>query len=726
MTGKNHYIESVMESWFTETYTIGNDLKKYIDDKKIQTGIPMTIDQAIGLMKIINAIESLKLKVSRACIYMHNHPEEFTDNAKETNKAINKAFRWIESFLMNGYKSEANRTIQSYIENRRSLNENFAFDGELKLDEVPTKEALLEQLRSKGPQNLSTRYLARVRWKLAIAEVIKKNRSKNERWNDANDTVMNYFNRVEEEVKTQVRDIVQDQYGVLLKQHEAFMKWLSLYEEAVLQAEKNISKLFENLDGVANRKARLIQLFLRGSISAALSPFMLQNFIDPTLTMFNDIIARLDLYSGDIELNLSQTQTLYQMTGFLPDPDKRTYRNAYEILSKETFYDQIGRYKKYLQHKMDSLSETRELCEMMSEDSSLWGHHTTREVLHAHLMKMIDVSHYGNSSSRIKQPENENAMISAMVKPFETMIKSAFSPMQTQYGNKENLRALCHFIDKITFDDNRVGPESHRLFQNNALVKMMANHVEIYFIVKYLVESSTYFGANSHKNQFHRDYLKIDPNDTAFGLSAEDTSVRELVSTLLKRLILIDNPTLKKTLMLDTPGLSEKKLIKKNPLMQSSGGETAHHRLSHCLRGVFISYRVATSEQHRIRQEMIKAIIEEYYNQDISQLLQKQVVGFAQTHGVNLSTGGDHPDPSHAVIEPHWLSENELKHHVHEQIKPFIEQVEEQKYAGAYFGKLGLMYYRDKALVTEASNARAIEKTEENMSKQASRIIFKG
>jgi len=405
------------------------------------------------------------------------------------------------------------------------------------------------------------------------------------------------------------------------------------------------------------------------------------------------------------------------MTGFLPDPNKRTYRDAYNKLSNETFYEKIERYKKYLQHKINTLSETRELCDMMSDDSSLWGEYTADQIIHAHLMQKLDVGHYEKSNIRLKQPEYENAPISAMVKPFEAMIKNAFSPMQTQYGNKENLKALCHFIDKITFDDSRQGPESHRHFQNNALVIMMSTHVEIFIIVKYLVENSVYFGVNAHYPQLR--------NDLAFGFKADDTSTAELVSTLLKRLIRIDNPALKKILELDASNRTENKLIKNNPLIKSSATETANFRASNLFKGCLFSYQYKPSENHKKRQQMIKAIIDEYYHQDISQLLQKQIVRFAKDHGVNLSLNSKHADESAAMIEPKWLSTNDLKDHVNEQITPFIMQAEDQKELREHYGKHGLTYYKNMMLVTEASNVRAIELTVENISKQSNRIIFR-
>lgn len=719
---KNAALSKKFKLWFTEIYTLGDELKAYLISQDIKPGQVLSVEQALVIMGYINKVDGLRLKISKACDIARKKPELFSEGAVELSHAIGDAFKIVDEQLVNKYEKEAYEGLEKYIESRKAIQDPLGFDGEMKVDGVATTKQLIEQLKKPAHKTIDKRYLARARWDMAIAAVLEANNKKDTTWADNYETVKNYYERVDAQVKTQIRDNVQDEYHALIKLHEHFMKWLNIFEEVMHATEDDIRTLAGNLDDSANKKARMFQMLMRASASAALAPLFLSGFIDPALAIVNDIIMKVQLAKGELELNLS-AQTIFNMTGFLPDPNKTTYKDAYKQLMSETIYDKINRYKKYLQHKIDSLSETAEFADMMADESTVWGNHHPDEIIRAHRVAIIEGGHYAYSEVKLSQPENENSLINAMVKPFNKMIDETFAPMKSQYGTKENLKSLHMLLDQVSFDDKKAGPESNNQQQETSLIKYLSSHLIIYFMVKFLVENSTYFGGKDHDQQLQHARRDLSETDDSYGLKADDATIEELVLALVKRIALTDNEALKSLLEIDTTQ-PVKDQVKTCLLTQSSYYSTARYRFNHCGSGCFFSSPYEPTNDHKKRRTMIQAIVSEYYNQDISEILQRYTVKFAQKLGITLG------DPSHdnpnrdRIIDAKWISEKDIKEMVNEKVKPFINETEENKITRSVVGSGGLSYYRKARLMIDAQNLRAVETSTEQAESKKKKIRF--
>lgn len=715
MSRKNYALEAQFEKWFLEIYQEGNELKAYILNEKIQQDKELTIDQAIMIMRKINRITALQIQVTRATLYAKEHPNIGRPQMQETIRSMCKALKMIEKKYCEPFEILARNKIDEYINIQNSQREPLGYEGLLKANRMPTKEQILNRLNNeKETSEISRSYIARKRWQNAMAQVIDRNRSRADRWRETYEIVETYYRRVDDEVKSNVRAYAHEQFRILNKQHECFMKWLNLFESAMILAEKNAKELYKNLDVTANRNSKIAWMLLRASASAALTPILLNNFIDPTLAIFNTVIQQLEISKGNIELNLNQTQALYKLTGFLPDPNGKTYITAYEKLAQETIYEKIERYKKYLQHKINALSKSAEVANIMAEDSKIWGDHTPDEIIAAQRMKIIDDSSYDKSIGTLSKPENENMLINEISKSFLETVKEIFQPLQEQYGSKESWNAIHELIDKIQFDETRVGPDSHNQFLDNSLVKALANQIEIYFIVKYLVENTRYFGGSSHNDKLYRGHFEPDTDDFSFGYRPDDVPCNHLISALIKRLLQIDDDALKQKLNLIHKDVSENDIIRHHPLVYSdyaSYADTTQNTLSKACPCLFSPS--APSLKHIKRQEMISEIINVYYNQDLSIFLQHELIRFGKSHDIHLTPPSSHQNDTHIIPESNWMSDAQLRELSTEKTKSYIEQTDNAREVSAHHGKLGLLYYRSNQKTNEATMLRSKEVNEE-------------
>lgn len=713
MSRINYSLGSQIEKWLVEIYEEGNAFKAIIEYRHIKENEALMIDDAIAIMKKINRIAALRIQVTTALIYVKNHPHIAPDTAQNTTKTIGKALRMIEENQCDRYEKMARATIEDYIDKQKRIRKPLGYHGILKVDPVPNHEELLEMLGQSKPISLDRRYKTRVRWKSAIAKVIERNRIKNDTWKHAYETVETYYQRVDAQVKNNIRAYAHDQYDILMKQHECFMKWLELFEDAMTEAEKNAKELYNNLDKTANRNTKIAFMLIRASASAALSPLFLNNFIDPTLMLFNGAIEKLQIHKGNISLNLSQSQALYQLTGYIPDPNSQTYIHAYEKLSKETIYEKIQRYKKYLQHKIDGLSKSADLADLMSPDSTLWSPFTPDQIIAAHRMKLINDSHYDKGISTIAEPENENTLINEMTKSLEATLNEIFKPLQEQYGSKESWKAIHQLIDKIEFNESRIGPDSHNQNLDRSLVSELSNQIEIYFIVKYLSENTQYFGGDTQGNKLYRGHYDTTKVDYSVGKRPDDLACNHLIGALLKRIIKTDAKELKKILLL-SDDLPENQQLKDHPLLRSA---------AHSLSGYGKSFLektcpkffgpAAPSQRHIKRQQMIGAIVNAYYNQDLGVLLQNQLIRFGKSHGIQINVPSSNHESTHLVPIPKWISDDELKTTCNARLSPYIQQADGHSQLKDEQGKAGLFYYRNSTLIGNAINYRTSEITDQ-------------
>ncbi len=712
----NFYIASKIESWLIEVYELGNGFKAYEVREKLRPGSPLTVAQAAEIMKRIIQVDDLNIQLRRACNYIQQTPDNATAEMRETVVNINKVFMIIENSLCNHYEATARKTLELYLKNKKEERRVYGFGEKIEAQKDLEKKEIVGKLLGRAPAPLNRHHIAMTRWKIAIGKVIEKNKAKNQSWELLHNTVENYYQRVDDEVKNQIQLNCKAQHEILMKRHNALMTWLDLYEAAIISSEAGLNKLFTSIDMSENQKREIIRNLLRVSISAAVTPLVFK-VLDPVLAGIGGILKQINTTKGELELEASQQNAIYQMTGFLPDKNTNQYKNAYQSLANESMYDSITRYKKYLNHKINSLSVVNELGNMMGADAKLWGRHTPDQIIRAHRMAILDHAAYRHPRVPLLNPENENALIHGMMKDFDTMILSVYRPLQAQYGSDESLESMHELIDKINFETGVEGKSAQNKNRENALVKALSNEIEISLIVKYLVQNTRYFGCSTYNRQLYHDYLHLGPNDPEVGDYPDDAPCMSLVTALLDRIHRSENAGLKYILKIDKEG-PHQGYFDSHPLLC--------YRITNGIKSLYHAYAdPGKYDSFKRRQAMIKAIIQHYFNRDMNENLQRIVVQFAKSHEVEITSGNKHPYDENNLPVQHWLSDEESKRTVFEATKPFIEMTDRRNQMSYFWSGACYSYARNNRILSEVKISQATESVEQAAAKSKKKIQFK-
>lgn len=722
MPRHNYALNAQLDEWFIQIYESGNAFKKYLSRQKIESANSLTVDQSIEIIRRCNKVNALRLLVTRATNYIEEHQEQVKKEMSDKAQAIGQELTVLNT-LYAPFEQAARNTIEKYIDIKNKEGRTLGYMDEMKPSDLPTREQLIEQLSNPGPIPMDSRYKSVAKLKGAVATIIEKNRRKNDAWKETYQTVQLYYRRVDQEVKSNVHSYAQAEFRILERQHEDYMKWLNVFEAAMVVAQKNSDTLFKNVDNAANWRAKMGFMLAHGCADLITSPLGLNSFIDVGVAAVNQLIHKIELSKGKVELDAKQSKKLFSITGILPDPNSKTYEKAYEQLAKETIYDKISRHKKYLMHKMDSLSLPAALADMMSDDSKLWGGYTPDQIIAAQRMETIDQGQYNKSDLMAAKSEIERYLIDNISSKFNTSVKAMFQPLQDQYGNKESWRGIHQLIDRIEFNGTRTGADSHNQYMDNTLVKTLSNEIEIYFIVKYLHENTRYFGGSNYKNKFHRGYASPNHNDFGFGHRPDNIACDYLVDALLKRLIKSKNTALKEKLGIATK-LPEAQLLKCHPLKKPSFLTfKAYGRNLFEMRWPYLFSSSQPSPLHQNRQNMIQAITDTYMQKDLGELLQEQLVDFGKQNGIQIEPHLREEKKLSTQLESHWLSDADLDTTTEQKITPYVERADKNKASGLFFGRQGLAYYRNAKMIDEATQHRANDICQE---KSASKRIKSG
>jgi hypothetical protein len=626
-------------------------------------------------------------------------------------------FHEFDKQWINPYEEQARDALFRYLIVRKNHPVRLGFMAERRVNHALTREELIKRIASHEVIPISRVSETKTRCKKIISMIVEKKRRERKLWKTTFELAQARFKAVDLAVKEQVRDCATEEYESLHRLHQHIMRWLDMCERVIRVYEKNITELSENMDLVGNQNARLAQMLIRAVGIGLLTPLFMGGFLDPAIEVVDKIVQTILLRKGVVDLNLDQSH-VYHMTGLLPDANKTTYIDAYRKLKSETIYQSFQRYRHCLNHKIGTLSKTRELADLMADHSTLWNGYTPDQIIRALRIHVIEKSHFQNPGEETIIPEKASNLISHTAEPLKAIVKKLFEPIKSQYGDKKKLEGIHALLDKIEFDSDRAGTEAHNGQRENAFVLSQSNHMEIHLIVKFLVEETKYFGGTSAFRPLMNGRRDIRPDDNQFGLEPDSEVIRELIMAMIKRIMRTDNDRLKKILDLD-PLQTEEDQIKNCLLVGWTGLSTFNFNVKHYTNlavhktGIVGKYQPIKPEgDHQRRRKMIWAILREYYETDIGDLLQRKTIDFAHFHGIDFARPEHAPDKDGIFIAPKWASEDELKSEIDTQTKPFVQQATQLKKMCLFYHDLGNVYRNKKLLVADVQKEIGLEKIE--------------
>jgi hypothetical protein len=696
-------IELWLELWFKELYELYNETKSYILSQTITQNSDLTPEQAMRLLKDIMAIDQIRIKAVRASAYLKNEPQIKPDSLRDTIKGLGEAFKIIDDQLCNPYEHKARAVVQRYAEEQKQQRKTLNYDG--RPAKIPQdKMMLINQLADPKPMILNTEYRKQIAWKKLKNIYVEKHRKRCLLWNDTLERMELYYKSVNREVKIRVDKVIKDEHDALIKLHESRLKTLDLHESAIKDSEESMRYLFSSIDMAEQQKDQTLRQLLRIGITVGIAPWMFF-LIDPLMMSMGGVIQRMALNKTELEVQIVQQNLIYQMTGLFPEFVHTSYAEACRKLSNESYYDSIGRNKKFLEHKINPISPIKRLTEIMSENSRYWAEFTVDKILDALRMQIMNEAHYKHPGNKLTQPEHKDSLVNAMVKPLEAMVKELFKPLKEQYGNKSALECMQTIIERINFNETVAGSASHNQYKNSELVKSMSNEAQIHFLVKHLVQSMKYFGCTTFNQQLHHDHVTFKDNDYELGSYPDDGPCRTLVKALLTRIAQSYNHSLKEKLGLNRSG-DIMTLVDNHPL-------TAHF-ITNMATGVLHHYTNKEVNHFLQRRAMIRAIIQEYFQPDLHARMQNIVIDYAKKHRI-------YPDEQIAKAEdlnktkPNWLSDNETEALIAKSLSPLIEQVRTHQKVNGYIASTSHNHFVNEKLYTEATVEKAYEEEEKKL-----------
>lgn len=717
----NIYLNEMTKLWLLELEKKAKDFSDYLNKANIMPSTMLSPDQSIAVLKKIEQIYSLIVRVSEAKRYASKHPELFSPEAHQTFKKIKEKSDLISSNVIGNLEERAVAVLQHY--------------QMLRIEKPLGEEGLLitSKQSRKSRQSLDDD-IRKQRVRVSLAKRLKEWRDAKQKFQKGVNAILDIYKDVDEEVKQAVNRKADEHYRVLRENNEGSLAWVQLWESGMRLADERLGKVFTALDVHEDRKAQLYYNTTRGLAAIALGSVLpLDKFMDTALHGFNLILDKFTDDFANFNVSENDRSVMFFVLGLAKTSSHDEYVKALTKIKDETVYQRIERFKKFYEKKLSTLGHAYQACSMMSSSHQYWGQHTAAEVVAAQRMKVIDGARFNDPEFSLNELAVREDLIRQTSAPFQQFVEDVFVPLEEEYGDRQEIRQIYETIHKLQFDSTKSGPDSHNREGDHTLTDGMANLIELHMLLKYAVSEIGFWGAKSYKAQQAPKHFTPSDEDNNFGLYNRDHASKRLLSEILVRIHKSKNEALKEKLGLcdskqedeleDVERMHDKskgiwskitnrdgktsdntkqkeisKTIKSNKLHQAKHTELSKYR---CIKGlnkipgVNIEFDY-THNQHE-RREMIQLIIDEYYNKDLEQLMREHIQIVAEEKGLPLPTprvpkGDD--NENHA-----WISDDDLNEMISAFKQPFIQDTRSYKSKKSRYVEHGMRALSNRALL---------------------------
>ncbi|MFI4957063.1 MAG: hypothetical protein ACHQAX_07650 [Gammaproteobacteria bacterium] len=655
-------------TWRERTAQACLTCEKEIEALNIQPEIPMSVGQAKRIVAWDIRFMRIKIQMSELHGKWSSTPADFPLASFNAFEEAKQAITHGRKNIVGNHLKRAIGVLQRAGSSDKKSTSKFAESWMRCVSESEgsesAQEAYRQQLYDKAIQK---KQRAELGWQRLRAHLQKIRESKYRRTTEhkVQETVTRLnmrFKSIDQVVLAHARSNIKSKYENIKNNHDALDVWLSIVKEAYEIANNNIDLFLDKVEADIKRRKHIKTDIMKGFVSLAMSPFLLNYFVDPTLFMLSGLAKKVTTLANSLaEASTSpasngsvmseiqrQFYSFLGAIGIAGDNHEKTIKKIDEMRenSPVEFVDLMKQFSDYKLHGF-----AKDMSQAFDSNSQIWNGHTPEEVICAQRMKLIREAQMDLNEAEWKKVQDDkfehffHNIEMDLKKQFDTVSRNIFSEIDKQYPKRNDIIQLQNIINALSFDEKVAGMNAVRTKNRNELIKAMADQIETSMIVKYACTYDGFFGGSAKQAHSHINLMaqqRFDPyQHSHFGLKA-DQQGRAIIDHLIKKL-----PNKK----------GELETLKNVGIIEA----TRCH------------WNLKTSEKQSNRQSVLNEIIQEYANGDISTKLKSEVFKFAAAKNIDI------PTRVKPTVKHEWIAEKALRDHAEKSLAPLIQEADKYR-----------------------------------------------
>jgi hypothetical protein len=643
------------------------DCEEILKIMDLQPNRPMTVGEAKTILRWDIHFLRLKIEMAELVTLRLHKPIIFPVDKIEELDAAQQAITYGRKNILGSTTLRAISVLQrAGVSLKREFGGLYAAEGKSSVTDSDYTETVPEGLKhalhdpkiQKEHRQDYIRQLLRTRAKL-IQESQHKATQESKDQTKIKD-ISDELASIDVEVLEHARSKANSLYENIKSNHEALDVWLGIVKEAYAVANKSVDTFLDKVEADKARRKQIKDDIMKGFVSLAMSPFLLNYFVDPALLVFSGLASQASTLAAALAqastsnasnnsiMSTLQRQffTFLSIVGVSAETQEETMKKIDEMREKSPaeFVELMKRFSDYKLHGF-----AKDMAQAFDANATVWNGHTPEEIIRSQRLKHIRESQRIMTNDEWEEAKRDDfdkffkKTKRVLNNKFDNVIEdNIFSTINKQYPDKNDIKQLQNIIKLVSYDGKASGIDAVQMSKRNELVKAMAKKIEISMIVKYACTYDEFFGGNAKQAINNINLIaskKFDPYENShFGLKA-DHQGKAIIDYLIDK-------------------LPEKK-EKLEPLKKLA------------MRDHFnFLWEIKTPQKQRDRQAVLNEIIQEYANGDLSSQLKTEVFKFAQASNIVLR---DNIKPS---IKHQWIAEDDLRAEAQKSLDPFIQEAD--------------------------------------------------
>jgi len=639
--------------------------EKALKEMNLKPDVPMTVGQAKRIIAWDIYFLRIKVQMAELANLRYNKPVMFPSNCIDALDTTKQAIKHGRDNIIGEHVHRALGVLQRAKANQKPVQEYFA-EGNPSVTDSDSNEtvtegfkqalyndAVIKKQHTEYIKQLHQKWLEGARYALHRKKPECKDQEKYKKISDK-------FAAIDENVIEHARLKAKENYDTIKNNHDSIEIWLDIVKEAYSIANKNADAFFDKVAADIAHRKQIKDDLMKGFVSLAMSPFLLNYFIDPALLVFSDLagsatalattLAQASTSASSNNSIMSEIQrqffTFLNNIGFAVGTNENTIKKM-DQLREESPVEFVELMQRFSDYKLHGFA--KEMSQAFNKDTTVWNGHTPEEIVLAQRMKLVrqeqekmDAEEW-QDAKKDKFNEFFESIQGKLDGKFEEMLdKKIFPDIHKQYPKKNDIEQIQKIIKLLSFDEKASGLEAVKMNKRNELVKALADQIEINMVIKYACTYDEFFGGNVKQAKNHIKLISehtFDPYEHShFGLKA-DQQGKAILDHLIQKM----------------PDLKDKL----EPLKKM--GYRTYWR---CL------WEIKTTETQKARQSVLNEIIQDYANGDLSAKLKNEVFKFAKSNKINLNENTKQ-STSHK-----WIAEETLRSNANKTLDPLIQEAD--------------------------------------------------